>query len=96
MILAIIMMIRQHLSHCIPQKTEGSSTEGGSHETRNLKYTEYTPMSISRTHILEVNEKSGLFRKPYRIGPFGRKDEKYCAFHEANDHETSDYRHLKD
>ena len=38
-----------------------------------------------------------MFRKPYSLGPPGDKSKgRYCAFHEANGHETADCRHLKD
>ena len=48
-------------------------------------------------HIFKVIEKSGIYKKPYRPGPPGRKDlGKYCAFHDSNGHETTDCRHLKD
>lgn len=48
-------------------------------------------------HIFEVGDKAGIFRKPTRSGPPGRKDKgRYCAFHDANGHVTADCRHLKD
>ncbi|XP_074374244.1 uncharacterized protein LOC141714635 [Apium graveolens] len=61
------------------------------------RYTEYTPLTAPIGHILEVGEKSGIFRKPARNGLPGRKDmARYCAFHDANGHETAECRHLKD
>ncbi|XP_074377340.1 uncharacterized protein LOC141718863 [Apium graveolens] len=62
-----------------------------------VRYTEYTPLTAPIGHILEVGDKSGIFRKPARNGPPGRKDmARYCAFHDANGHETAECRHLKD
>ncbi|XP_074356227.1 uncharacterized protein LOC141695923 [Apium graveolens] len=61
------------------------------------RYTEYTPLTAPIGHILKVGDKSGIFRKPARNGPPGRKDmAQYCAFHDANGHETGECRHLKD
>ncbi|XP_074347333.1 uncharacterized protein LOC141686182 [Apium graveolens] len=61
------------------------------------RYTEYTPLTALIGHIFEVGDKSGIFRKTARNGPPGRKDmARYCAFHDANRHETAKCRHLKD
>ncbi|KAK1362672.1 hypothetical protein POM88_047146 [Heracleum sosnowskyi] len=65
---------------------------------KNLqKYTEYTPLAAPLDHIFEVGDKAGIFKKPPRNGPPGRKDQgRYYVFHDANGHETADCRHLKD
>ncbi|KAK1356398.1 hypothetical protein POM88_049654 [Heracleum sosnowskyi] len=61
------------------------------------RYSEYTPLAAPVEHIFEIGDKSGMFRKPSRTGPPERKDlARYCAFHDANGHETADCRHLKD
>ncbi|XP_074377482.1 uncharacterized protein LOC141719005 [Apium graveolens] len=61
------------------------------------RYTKYTPVTAPIGHILEVGGKSGIFRKPARNGPPGRKDmARYCAFHDTNGHEMAECRHLKD
>lgn len=54
------------------------------------KYSEYTPLAAPLKHVFEVGDKARMFRKPTRIGPPGRRDlGKYCAFHDANGHETA-------
>ncbi|XP_074362449.1 uncharacterized protein LOC141702719 [Apium graveolens] len=61
------------------------------------RYTEYTPLTASIGHILEVGDKNVNFYKPARNGPPGRKDmARNCAFHDANGHEMAECRHLKD
>ena len=61
------------------------------------RYTEYTPLTSSIEHIFEVGDKAGIFRKPVRNGPPGRKDlARYCAFHDTHGHDTADCSHLKD
>lgn len=61
------------------------------------RHTEYTPLAAPLEHVFEVGDKAGMFRKPPRTGPPGKKDlAKYCAFHDANGHETAECRHLKD
>ncbi|XP_063935619.1 uncharacterized protein LOC135147089 [Daucus carota subsp. sativus] len=66
-------------------------------KTRDPRYNEYTPLTASIEHIFEVGDKARLFRKPFRNGPPGNKDqEKYCAFHDLNGHETAECVHLKD
>ncbi|KAK1380928.1 hypothetical protein POM88_027672 [Heracleum sosnowskyi] len=61
------------------------------------RYAEYTPLAAPVEHIFEVGDKTGMFRKPSKTGPPGRKDlARYCAFHDTNGHETVDCRHLKD
>ncbi|KAK1399685.1 hypothetical protein POM88_009548 [Heracleum sosnowskyi] len=63
----------------------------------SMRYSEYTPLAAPVEHIFEVGDKSGMFKKPTRSGPPGIKDlTRYCAFHDANGHETADCRHLKD
>ena len=50
-------------------------------KAREARYHEYTPLTASIDHIFEVGDKARLFRKPFRSGPPGKKDqEKYCAF----------------
>lgn len=61
------------------------------------RYTEYTPLTASIEQVYEVGNKAGMFRKPVRNGPPGNKNEgRYCAFHDANGHETAECHHLKD
>ncbi|KAK1380894.1 hypothetical protein POM88_027638 [Heracleum sosnowskyi] len=60
------------------------------------------PLSVNatgskRTVEYKYPSSKGSRRKPSRTGPPGRKDlARYCAFHDANGHETADCRHLKD
>ena len=64
---------------------------------RDPQYIEYRPRTASVEHIFEVGEKARLFRKPFRSGPLGKKDQgRYCAFHDLNEHDTTECVHLKD
>ncbi|XP_063948098.1 uncharacterized protein LOC135152192 [Daucus carota subsp. sativus] len=66
-------------------------------KARETRYHEYTPLTASIYHIFEVEDKARLFRKPFRNGPPGKKDQgKYCAFHDLNGHDTAECVHLKD
>ena len=66
-------------------------------KTREPRYHEYTRLTAPRDHIFEVGDKARLFRKPFRSGPPGKKDQgKYCAFHDLNGHDTAECVHLKD
>ncbi|XP_074323998.1 uncharacterized protein LOC141660917 [Apium graveolens] len=76
----------------------GMTPYSGNQMEKSEKDDKKAPITVNTVgHILEVGEKSGIFRKPARNGPPGRKDmARYCAFHDANGHETTECRHLKD
>ncbi|XP_074348149.1 uncharacterized protein LOC141686933 [Apium graveolens] len=66
-------------------------------QRKQARYMEYTPLKAPINHIFEMGDKACIFKKPYRSGPSGMRDEeKYCVFHDANGHDTADCHHLKD
>ncbi|XP_074346144.1 uncharacterized protein LOC141684906 [Apium graveolens] len=66
-------------------------------QRQRARYTEYTPLKAPISHIFEIGDKASIFKKLYRSGPPSKRDEgKYCAFHDANGHDTTDCHHLKD
>lgn len=68
------------LMHQVPPPTQGYYGQG------RPVYEIFTPLVASIDHIYVVNEKSPWFKRSFKHGLLGNKNEKsYCDFHEDNE-----------